>query len=844
MPAAAGQRAAAVERIPLEHGWEAVSVSPGGADHLLEGLEDRMVPFRAPGTAGGALRDAGAWQPGSGRDLDAEDWWFRCRFEQAAPEPGTETVLRLDGLATLADVWLNGEHVLSSENMHAEWTVPATGLRAGTNELVIGVRALAPALAGRRPRPRWRTRLVETQALRWFRTALAGRIPAFAPGPAPVGPWRPVSLERRRWVAVDRLQLRTALDGDEGVLDVRAHWRELGGFRARAAAIRLHGPTGTASAPLETAPDGGSVEVSGRLRIENAALWWPHTHGTPELYDAEIVVEDGGDAVVAATTRVGFRRLEAAGGRGLALSVNGVPVFCRGGTLLPDGVTLDHPRARLHAVLSACRDAGMNMVRLSGVGTYASEELLGLCDELGLLVWQDFAFANLDYPVDDEAFRDGVEEEARGFLARAGAHPCLTVLCGNSEIEQQVAMLGLDPALGRGELFDGLLPRLVDEERVDAPYVRSTPSGGALPFRPGAGVAHYFGVGAYRRPLEDARRADVPFAAECLAFANVPADETIEELAPGGAARLVHHPGWKAGVPRDTGAGWDFEDVRDHYLRELFGIDPLELRAADPERYLAVSRVTSGEVMAAVLGEWRRARSGCAGALVWTLTDPLPGAGWGVFDAHGRPKAPYWFLRRALQPVAVWLTDEGTNGIAVHVANDTGDARAHELAVELVRADGHAVAAGTAPLELPAHTTVELDAETVLGRFADASWAYRFGPPAHDAVVATLRDGEAVVSRAVHFPAGAPVALRPSESIGIEAAVERAGGGVVLARLRPDRLAYAVAVASPGHVPDDDFATLPAGVTTTLAFRPLGDHPWQGATLRPLNSHTASVIPA
>ena len=206
----------AVERIALADGWTALGLEPGATDHRLAGLDEALLPFRAPGTAGETLRAAGLWRAGSGRDLDAEDWWFRCRFDVPADEPDGETVLRLDGIATVAEVWLNGEHVLSSENMHVGHELPASALRPGANELVIGVRALGPLLHERRPRPRWRTRLVETQNLRWFRTALVGRLPAFAPEPAPVGPWRPVFLEQRRLVAVDDLRLRTVVEGEHG----------------------------------------------------------------------------------------------------------------------------------------------------------------------------------------------------------------------------------------------------------------------------------------------------------------------------------------------------------------------------------------------------------------------------------------------------------------------------------------------------------------------------------------------------------------------------------------------------------------------------------------------------
>src|SRR6202035_2030939 len=113
-----------------------------------------------------------------------------------------------------------------------------------------------------------------------------------------------------------------------------------------------------------------------------------------------------------------------------------------------------------------------------------------------------------------------------------------------------------------------------------------------------------------------ARRSEVRFASECLAFANIPEDETLALLSPGLALRC-HHSRWKERVARDLGAGWDFDDVRDHYLKLLFKVDPLELRYADHERYLTLSRVVTGEVMATTIAEWRRKRSTCRGALIW-----------------------------------------------------------------------------------------------------------------------------------------------------------------------------------------------------------------------------------
>jgi beta-mannosidase len=124
-------------------------------------------------------------------------------------------------------------------------------------------------------------------------------------------------------------------------------------------------------------------------------------------------------------------------------------------------------------------------------------------------------------------------------------------------------------------------------------------------------------------------------------------------------------------VPRDRGASWDFEDVRDFYLAELYDVDPATLRRENRDLYLDLSRAVSGEVVEATFAEWRRQGSSCNGALVWTLQDLLPGAGWGVIDATGEPKPIWYAMRRAFRPVQVLLTDEGTNGLDVHVINES-----------------------------------------------------------------------------------------------------------------------------------------------------------------------------
>jgi beta-mannosidase len=815
----------------LSEGWEVACAAPGTSPDAA-GLDDlEWLPAQVPGTAAAALRAAGRWESNDGRDFDADDWWFRTSFDAEPASAGEQLTLALDGIATVADVHLNGEHVLSSDSMFAGHRLEVGRLIRPRNEVAIHCRALAPLLeVSRRPRARWRTALVSNGNLRFYRTMLIGRAPGFAPGPAAVGPWKPVRLERRRGVAVQRLQLRPRLDGARGRLEVRAVLRAFDGAgEIQAAAIALSGEEeGEAhAATLElTALGDGTIAASGELVIDDLRRWWPHTHGEPSLYHARLQVDARERHQLDAGT-VGFRALASRGELerdGIALAVNGVPVFARGAVWTPVDPALPCSRgAELERALHTVAAAGMNMLRVPGIGCYESEEFYELCDRLGILVWQDFMFANLDYPETDEQFMQGVRREATQLLDTLARRPSLAVLCGGSEVAQQVAMLGLDPQLASGPLYGELLPSLVEQAGVDAPYVPSTPWGGDLPFRPGAGVANYYGVGAYRRPLTDARLAGVRFAGECLAFANVPDDEALEPLAAAGSAP-IHHPRWKAGVPRDAGAGWDFDDVRDHYLRELFGVDPVALRSTDAERYLELSRTVSGEVMAEVFGEWRRAGSPCGGGLVLWLSDLMPGAGWGVLDHRGEPKVAYHHLRRALAPVAVWSTDEGLDGVAVHVANDLPVPLRTTLRVALYRDLELRVDEARHDVELEPHRSRTYNVETILGRFADVSWAYRFGPPAQDLIVASLEraDGE-LESQCFRLPTGRPLRRETPDRLGVEVHAQPTGDNSASLTVASERFLYGVRPSVPGFRPEDDAFCVEPGRPRVLALRRIVD---------------------
>ncbi|MDQ1401882.1 MAG: beta-mannosidase, partial [Actinomycetota bacterium] len=619
-------------------------------------------------------------------------------------------------------------------------------------------------------------------------------------------------------------ELHVSLAGATGVVRLRARVASAGGSDTGSGRLRV----GASVADLEVTRAGTDVvEVEGEVRVDDARLWWPHTHGAQPLYD--VVIElDGAELPVG---RVGFRTIEVDRADGaFALCVNGTPIFCRGACWVPlDPVTLTNDPDTLRQTLEALRAGGMNMVRLTGTMVYEDTAFWDQCDELGILVWQDAMFANVD-PPDDDDFLAEVEAELASVFAGLQGRPSLAVVCGGSEIEQQAAMMGRD-ANEPIPLLDRVIPTALQRWLPGVPYARSTPTGGDLPFHVDEGVGHYYGVGAYRRPLEDARRAGVRFTPECLAFATPPEAETVERHF--GAGGDVGGERWKAAVPRDRAADWDFEDITDFYVSMLHGADAAALRRNDPARALDLARATLAHLVDSTLSEWRRPGSTCDGALLFTLRDLVAGAGWGLIDALGRPKASWYAARRVLQPVALLATDEGLNGLHLHLLNDTADDVAGYLQVATHSADGHVIEFGGADIVLPARQARTVSAESLLGAFRDLTYAYRFGPPAIDDVSALLTAPGGLTRRVTYLPGGQQ---RPVTDIGLSAVATPAGDGWRI-DVTGDRLAQWVAVDVPGRAVDDSWFHVPAGVTYRCGVA--GADPPSG-TVRALN-HTGPV---
>jgi beta-mannosidase len=631
--------------------------------------------------------------------VDESPWIFRKHFQFSKDAALPRQVLRFAGLDTVCSVWLNGERLAQHDNMFVPLELELTGkLREGDNELRIDFESAARVGRERRARylaqegmPDDVSRFDERAFVRKAQYMFAWD---WGPRLVSAGIWRDVSLVEFAARLLDVCVLQKHLPGGDVELRFESQLEGRGQV--------VHRVEGISSPVL----DGQSV------RLTQPELWWPVGLGGQKLYRVESFLLSEGAAPNEAyaaraldqrTQHIGLRTLQLlrqpdAQGESFAFQVNGKPLWAVGANWIPDhSFPSCVDRARLRAQLGRALDMNMNMLRIWGGGVYESDDFYELCDELGLLVWQDFPFA-CSYVPDGEAEQAVLQVEGEANIRRLRNHPSLALWCGNNENltmwHSKWGRPAPQPPRYYGEkLYDGTLPRLVQRLDGERPYVASSPIGGENANDGDIGDQHYWDVWHGRGDWKHYKDSKARFASE-FGFASAPgraAWRRIFARDPEGLQRDVRDP--LARWHDKTGKGYD---------TYLGYVDLHYPRSRDLEELSYYSQLNQRDALRFGIEHFRRS-VGCRGSLIWQLNDCWPVQSWAVLDSEGDYKAAAYELRRLYAPALISLEHEaGQDRLALWAMLDNALGSAQgELVLEVRRSsDGQVLERASLAAEL------------------------------------------------------------------------------------------------------------------------------------------------
>lgn len=770
----------ALQRLSLDGEWQFRQVG-----------QSTWHPARVPGCVHLDLLAAGLIPDPFYRDnelkvqwVEKEDWEYRRQFE--IPEAlGRKPHLELvaEGLDTFASIFLNGQKVAETDNMFRTYRVDVKPfVQPGLNEILI--RFDSPVRRGQ-----------EMEA------KLPYRLPGSSPhvrkapyhfgwdwGPRLVtsGIWRPLALEAWEGGRIREIEIRQDfVEKNRVILRVRT---SLLSDRNQKLAVKatVSGKRSFTHSESVSLRAGANLNEKS-LPITNPDLWWPAGLGEQNLYTIKVELYRKGILLDSVEKRIGLRTLVLdqspdAWGKSFRFVVNGVPFFAKGGNWIPaDSFPPRVTRQKYEQLLRDCRQANMNMVRVWGGGIYESPDFYDLCDELGLLVWQDFMFACAMFP-GDEAFLENVRAEAEDVVRTLRHHPSIALWCGNNECEEGWFHWGWKEKYPETvwqdyeKIFHGLLPEVVEKLDPKRPYWPSSPHSEITgqPRSEASGDMHYWGIWHGQEPFTEYRKKFHRFFSE-FGFQSFPLLETVKKFA----------------LPED----WNITSpVMEQHQKHpagnrfilLYMLDQYRL-PNDFESFLWLSQVQQAEAMKIGVEHFRSQMPRIMGALYWQINDCWPVASWSGTDYFGTWKALHYYARRFYNPVLVAPIDNG-DSLKVYGISDLDRAIEADFYCGVFTYDGDVVRDGETSVRLePRSSRILMDkpiSELVEGRGLERVYFY-----------CELRQaGEMLSSNIFHFTPLKRVDL-PEPEIRFEV-FERAGELVV--RLGAVRLAKTVYLSAPG----------------------------------------------
>jgi beta-mannosidase len=679
------------------------TISLNGDWTVAEAGSDDWLPARVPGCIHTDLMAAGRIPDPfvrlNERDVQwvgERDWHYRRTFvvdDELLAHDRVELVCH--GLDTFATLLLNGEEIGRTENAFHEHMFDVTGrLHAGENTLE------ARFTSSDRIAQELHDRDGELPA-NFFNARPYVRKPQYAtswdwgPRLSSCGLWRDIELRAFSSARIDRVDAPAWVVGDRGEVELTLVLARTDDAPLTVNAAVFDRTSEVAHAEVRDV--GAQCRLT--LSVQSPRLWWPTGMGQPTTYDLSIRVRQGDRELDQRLVRFGFRTVEIERetdtlGESFIFRINKRRVYCKGANWIPaDSFPARIPPERYRQLLQMARDQNMNMIRVWGGGLYEPDVFYELCDELGLMVWQDFMFACAEYP-NAAWFHDLVRREAECAVRRLRQHPSIVLWCGNNENHMGHDNWGWPEEFHGRPIYEEILPKICGELAPNTPYWPGSPFGGDNSNCETHGDHHHWNVWHRGRDYTDYLKCHARFVSE-FGFQSFPTPETVLEFAEPGDLAIDSEV--MAGHQRCRNGNERLDEAIDLFLPRPAGFDQLML----------ATQINQGEALRTGIEHWRRLKWHTSGTLIWQLNDCWPGISWSTVDYALRPKPAYYYVRRAYAPVLITAHLEGDEVVLFGI-NDVEEPVSGELDVELFDLRGEANRVQTNPVELKPDSSNEL----------------------------------------------------------------------------------------------------------------------------------------
>lgn len=634
------------------------------------------------------------------RKWEGYQWCYTKEFKAPALEQGEGIELFFGGIDCLADIWLNGEHIGSTDNMFIEHKFDVSNtIKAGGNNTLQVILRSAVIEGQQKPLGTFSISNSVASESRYIRKAPHSYGWDIMPRLPSAGLWRDVELRVTQPARIENVHYYT-------------NWVDVNGKRANLyieTQVRLPFEMyDNLTAVCTLSKDGkdiytGSIKVCMpafrlSMQLNDVDLWWPRGYGDAALYDArlELVAADG-EVVACNKQRVGIRTVKLIRddvntadklGR-FQFEVNGEPIFIHGTNWVPlDGL---HSRDNQHLdeAIAMATDLNCNMIRCWGGNVYEDHRFFDLCDENGIMVWQDFAMGCVFYPQRSD-FQQMIEKEAISVVLKLRNHPSLVLWAGNNEddisLQWSLGNLNINPNLD--EVTRRTLPRVIYEFDPTRPYLPSSPYISQAIYDGGMSQSlwpenHLWGPrGYYKAPFYTQARCS--FVSE-IGYHGCPNRESLEKMMTPEkvypwSSELNWNDEWQ------TKAVIWFPELKltanrnylmTNQIRALFGDIPRDL-----DEYIFASQSVQAEAMKFFVEMWRSDKGERSGIIWWNLRDGWPIISDAIVDYYNSKKRAYYYLREVQRDVCAMITDPKDGAYPLTIVNDTRQEHAGKVSVK------------------------------------------------------------------------------------------------------------------------------------------------------------------